>query len=60
MFHCALFFHCFLIIYQPRIEEGVKKGDYDERFCHNKEKSFKKCLKHNGNSFNKNELVLRI
>ena len=41
MFQCAGFFHCFVIIHHPMIEEGVKKGDYDGRYCHNKEKPFK-------------------
>ena len=41
MFQCAWFFHCFVIIDHPMIKEGVKKGDYDERFCQNKVKSLK-------------------
>ena len=48
MFQCAWFFHCFVIIYQPSIEEGVKKGDNDGIYCHIKEKSFQKCLSQHG------------
>ena len=38
MFQCAWFFHCFVIIHHPMIKEGVRKGDFDATFCHNKEK----------------------
>ena len=41
MFQYAWFFHCFVIIDHPMIKEGVKKGDYDGRFCQNKVKSLK-------------------